>query len=672
MRKKLFFLAVIFISLASFISCKNNNTKTKKNECTEHVFIEQVISEPTCTQKGLIKYTCEKCGYYYTKSTNATNHNIVSEIHKEPNCVEDGILRYKCTKCNYYHDEKLPALGHTLGDLIITKKAKCESNGEGYRKCSVCGKNIVESIPKLHHKLDETKHCTNEGCNYFELFDCQIIVKSQFETTTYNLKLEYGQSFSIEPKIYDVHKLLFDVYYDSEAKTKKVSNEDGVFLNTYSGQSTISVFANYYYSVATPNDLMELETNQFIINYFKKNNITPLQVVLEYDINFQNINWKPMIVKGPIIFDGLNHIIKNYYSDTGGIFKEIGTNSNSNQTTIKNIVFENASLNISNIATNDSNELYYSVGILANIMYGKIDNIIIKSGNITVNQNGDIDLGVAGICGSVRYANNCLNYATINTNTPIASGITTSAINIINCQNYGEINAGDYIISPLLMNSFDKCYGAAGICTITTKVSKCVNYGNVHSKILHSAGITIYSEEIEECSNKGNIISDDYCSAGIVVAPGNGLTSIGKISKCSNYGDITGKTKVGGIASLGYVISYCYNVGEITSTEYAGGLVGILQAFDSVKYCYNTRSISGQNNCYGGIAGKGSSLYSENLILVKCINNSSNFIPNGCSLTQCEILDESTDVFISVGYDSSIWLLSENNLPILLWECDYN
>ena len=71
------------------------------------------------------------------------------EVIQEPTCTEPG---YQATHCLLCGGEviraEIPAKGHTPGNLIVTKPATADQDGEGYIRCTVCGAEIgTEVIP---------------------------------------------------------------------------------------------------------------------------------------------------------------------------------------------------------------------------------------------------------------------------------------------------------------------------------------------------------------------------------------------------------------------------------------------------------------------------------------------------------------------------------------------
>ena len=628
----------------------------------EHIYIEESFSDATCTQNGIKTYVCSVCGYSYSKTIPALGHNYEKKIVKVATCTENGIIDFTCKNCGNTYEKTSDALGHNLGNLIITIPAKCKHNGEGYRQCSRCKKEIAEIIPQINHQLDDTKHCQNDGCDYFELFDCSVVVTSHFGTYTKNLFLEYGKEFSVSPEVYDVNQLKFLGYYN---EGESVSDNKGNFAFAYQGQKSITVEAKYYYAVNEARDLINLQTNSFLNDYFanqKKGEY--LFVEFEKDVDFSNIDWKTIELKGKkgvlhgfIAINGNNHIVKNYYSSNGGLFDRIQS--------AENIIFENVKVNITGLSKNISNG-YYTLGLLSNYA-DSIENIFIKSGEITVVQRDDMDLGIAGICGQLKKATNCINRANITTNTVIASGIALISDDINNCVNYGNITTGEYIVSPSLITMGDYSYiGASGICNQVKRIKNCVNYGVVYSSRFGASGIALYTDDkVEECSNLGDITSAGANGAGVSVVAFF-YDFFCNIRNCSNYGNVKGKKSAAGIACNSTFVESCYNIGNIESDEYAGGITANSAGLEEpIKYCYNIGKISGKGGCFGGVVGK-----ANKSVLFKCVNIDNNFAADEHTENQCKVIGGTDECFIELGYDLSVWEFHGDGKPTLKWESE--
>lgn len=134
------------------------------------------------------------------------------------------------------------------------------------------------------------------------MFNCSVVVTSQFGTFTKDLSLEYGKPFYVSPESYGVEQLKFLGYYNGE---EKVSDEKGNFNAVFQGQKSLSVTAKYYFAVTKADDLIALQDNSFLATYFTNQKHTePLKVEIENEIDFKNVNWQPITINGYIDLNG--------------------------------------------------------------------------------------------------------------------------------------------------------------------------------------------------------------------------------------------------------------------------------------------------------------------------------------------------------------------------------
>ena len=150
-----------------------------------------IVTEPTCENAGVMKYTCMDCGQTKTEAISATGHrNIVAIEEKAATCTEPGHKAgTKCLDCNAILSgmEEIPAKGHTeVIDPAVEPTCTEPGKTEG-KHCSVCNEILVaqEEIPAKGHTevidlaveptctktgLTEGKHCS--VCN-------EVIVKQE-------------------------------------------------------------------------------------------------------------------------------------------------------------------------------------------------------------------------------------------------------------------------------------------------------------------------------------------------------------------------------------------------------------------------------------------------------------------------------------------------------------
>lgn len=109
-----------------------------------HAYSEQVI-EPTCTEGGYTRYTCECGDTYDDKAVEATGHTFVYN-NKEATCTEPGWSEGTCA-CGYTESGDVPAKGHQYGEWTTIKDSTLTEVGTMSAECSVCGDKITQEIP---------------------------------------------------------------------------------------------------------------------------------------------------------------------------------------------------------------------------------------------------------------------------------------------------------------------------------------------------------------------------------------------------------------------------------------------------------------------------------------------------------------------------------------------
>ena len=90
----------------------------------EHSYTD-VVTAPTCTQKGYTTHTCS-CGDSYVDTyTDALGHAWDSgTVTKEPTATETGVRTYTCTRCSATKTETIPATGSVDVTQMFTDVTK--------------------------------------------------------------------------------------------------------------------------------------------------------------------------------------------------------------------------------------------------------------------------------------------------------------------------------------------------------------------------------------------------------------------------------------------------------------------------------------------------------------------------------------------------------------------
>ena len=156
-----------------------------------HKYHDKVTKPATCTEDGVITYTCD-CGDSYTEVIPSTGHDFSTKwtIDEEPTCTEKGSKSHHCKNCDEVKDiTEIPALGHSWDDGVITKEATCHEDGEKVYTCTVCGETKTEIIPAELHFSKAPKCVWTKKNGYIAEFaficdDCGEAVYYDAEVTS--------------------------------------------------------------------------------------------------------------------------------------------------------------------------------------------------------------------------------------------------------------------------------------------------------------------------------------------------------------------------------------------------------------------------------------------------------------------------------------------------------
>lgn len=122
----------------------------------------------TCTETGLISYTCTVCGQHVDETVPALGHlydkaNDLPVQSKISTCKEAGYDVYKCKRCGVNITVSRSLAPHSVAQWNPVKAATCTSEGERQGWCSVCGKNITEKTGMTAHAVTKTAVVIGNG-----------------------------------------------------------------------------------------------------------------------------------------------------------------------------------------------------------------------------------------------------------------------------------------------------------------------------------------------------------------------------------------------------------------------------------------------------------------------------------------------------------------------------
>lgn len=113
-----------------------------------------VVTEPTCTEKGFTTYTCE-CGYFYVDTyVDALGHAWdKGVVTLEPTATEDGVRTYTCERCGETKTEVIKATAETPADPSEDEKPE-EKPCDGGKDCPSAQFSDVNVKEWYHESVD--------------------------------------------------------------------------------------------------------------------------------------------------------------------------------------------------------------------------------------------------------------------------------------------------------------------------------------------------------------------------------------------------------------------------------------------------------------------------------------------------------------------------------------
>ena len=119
---------------------------------------KDVVTAPTCTEKGYTTHTCS-CGDSYVDTyVDALGHAWDNgKVTKEPTETETGVKTFTCTRCGETRTETMPVIPHTHSFKAVVTAPTCTAKGYTTHTCS-CGYSCVDTYTDaLGHAWDNGK-----------------------------------------------------------------------------------------------------------------------------------------------------------------------------------------------------------------------------------------------------------------------------------------------------------------------------------------------------------------------------------------------------------------------------------------------------------------------------------------------------------------------------------
>lgn len=152
-----------------------NESYTEKIPATGHKY-NDVVTEASCDNGGYTLHTCANCGDTYKDDFTApTGHKYTKTTVKQPSCDTDGVSVYTCDTCGDSYSEVIKAKGHIYASEV-TKKANCTDDGVITYTCAICGDKYTEVIKAKGHnysaEVTKKANCTDDEVITYTCANC--------------------------------------------------------------------------------------------------------------------------------------------------------------------------------------------------------------------------------------------------------------------------------------------------------------------------------------------------------------------------------------------------------------------------------------------------------------------------------------------------------------------
>ena len=132
----------------------------------------KVTKEPTETETGVKTFTCTRCGETRTETMPVIPHvHSYKDVVTAPTCTEKGYTTHTCACGDSYVDAYVDALGHAWDNGKVTKEPTATETGVRTYTCTRCHETKTESIPVVSVDVtqmftDVTKNWAYPGIQY--------------------------------------------------------------------------------------------------------------------------------------------------------------------------------------------------------------------------------------------------------------------------------------------------------------------------------------------------------------------------------------------------------------------------------------------------------------------------------------------------------------------------
>jgi len=194
----------------------------------DHTYQSKVRTESTCTEQGVMEYTCTQCEHMYTSLIDKLEHSFGQDkVILEPTCTQLGGAQQICAHCQLTKTVEVPMIAHTAGEPYSVKEPNCTEQGERTATCVHCTAVFQVEVLATNdvHDMKETvvreATCTEagEGVNTCTRCEHSESIVYQAAGHNYETKMQIPATCTTEGSVQKVCSVCDKEIWNSVPKT---------------------------------------------------------------------------------------------------------------------------------------------------------------------------------------------------------------------------------------------------------------------------------------------------------------------------------------------------------------------------------------------------------------------------------------------------------------------
>lgn len=154
----------------------------------DHQYTGQLTTQATCTETGIMTYTCHLCRHSYTTVAPVLAHTYdAGVVTKQPTCITEGEKQHSCTACGAQTTAEMEKTSHTAGETVRIIEPNCTQTGQRFADCTICGVEFVaqeletNGVHDLQDEIIRAATCTDGGEGAKKCTRCDYVENCTYE-----------------------------------------------------------------------------------------------------------------------------------------------------------------------------------------------------------------------------------------------------------------------------------------------------------------------------------------------------------------------------------------------------------------------------------------------------------------------------------------------------------